>query len=113
MQINSKIQEVTDRIRKRSEKSREEYLKKVESNFKPLNYRQGLSCGNLAHGFAACDSHDKKTISDAISPNIGLITAYNDMLSAHKVYEDYPKKMIESCNNIKQSLKFYVSQKTV
>jgi phosphogluconate dehydratase len=93
MQINSKIQEVTDRIKKRSEKSREEYLKKVEANFKPLNYRQGLSCGNLAHGFAACDSHDKKTISDSVSANIGLITAYNDMLSAHKVYEDYPKQI--------------------
>jgi phosphogluconate dehydratase len=98
MQINSKIQEVTDRIRKRSEKSREAYLRKVESNFKPLNYRQGLSCGNLAHGFAACDSHDKKIISDSVSPNIGLITAYNDMLSAHKTYEDYPKFLRKYAN---------------
>ncbi|MFM7662376.1 MAG: phosphogluconate dehydratase [Bacteroidota bacterium] len=90
MQINSKIQEVTDRIIKRSEKARVAYLNKVEANFKPLAYREGLSCGNLAHGFAACDSHDKKTISSSASPNIGLISAYNDMLSAHKTYENYP-----------------------
>lgn len=98
MQINSKIQEVTDRIRKRSEKSREEYLKKVEANFKPLDYRKGLSCGNLAHAFAACDSHDKKAISESATPNIGLVTAYNDMLSAHKTYEDYPKFLRKYAN---------------
>jgi phosphogluconate dehydratase len=98
MQINSKIQEITDRIKKRSEKSREAYLKKVETNFKPLDYRKGLSCGNLAHGFAACDSHDKKAISESATPNIGLITAYNDMLSAHKTYEDYPKFLRKYAN---------------
>ena len=52
----------------------------------------------MAHGFAACDSHDKKTISDSVSANIGLITAYNDMLSAHKTYEDYPKFLRKFAN---------------
>ena len=53
--------------------------------------RGKLSCGNLAHGFAACEPYEKDKLSDTIDPNIGIITAYNDMLSAHKPYEDYPK----------------------
>jgi phosphogluconate dehydratase len=93
MQINKKIQEVTDRIKKRSEQTRTAYLRKVEANFKPLTYRSGLSCGNLAHAFAGCSEHDKTQIAEGTTPNIGLITAYNDMLSAHKTYEDYPKQL--------------------
>jgi phosphogluconate dehydratase len=104
MQINRKIEEITDRIRKRSDKSRQQYLLKVESNFKPLEYRKGLSCGNLAHGFAGCDKHDKSTIASGISPNIGLITAYNDMLSAHKTYEDYPKMLRKFANDYNATL---------
>ena len=104
MQINKRIEEVTDRIKRRSEKSREEYLRKVESNFKPLNYRKGLSCGNLAHGFAGCGSEDKQLISEAVRPNIGLVTAYNDMLSAHKTYEDYPKALRTYANEFNATL---------
>jgi phosphogluconate dehydratase len=100
MQINNKIQEVTDRIIKRSEKTRAEYLKKIEANFNPFGYRGTLSCGNLAHGFAACDSHEKKDIAEGIKPNIGLVTAYNDMLSAHKTYEDYPKDLRKFANEL-------------
>ena len=104
MQINKKILEVTDRIQKRSEKSRSAYLKKVENNFKPLDYRTNLSCGNLAHGFAACNEHDKKMISEGARPNIGLVTAYNDMLSAHKPYEDYPKALRKYANEFNATL---------
>lgn len=101
MQINRKIEEITDRIRSRSEKERSNYLKKIESNFKPLSYRSELSCGNLAHGFAGCGEKDKNTIAEGKLPNLGLVTAYNDMLSAHKTYEDYPKllrKFANECN---------------
>jgi phosphogluconate dehydratase len=104
MQINKKIEEVTERIVKRSEKSRSAYLRKVESNFKPLDYRKGLSCGNLAHGFAGCGSEDKQMISEGARPNIGLVTAYNDMLSAHKTYEDYPKALRQYANEFNATL---------
>jgi phosphogluconate dehydratase len=55
--------------------------------------RQSMSCGNLAHAFAACGPNDKNELAQNKLPNIGIITAYNDMLSAHKVYEDYPKNL--------------------
>lgn len=104
MQINRKIIEVTDRIQKRSEKSRVAYLRKIESNFKPFEYRHHLSCGNLAHGFAGCGEHDKRTIAEGIKPNLGLVTAYNDMLSAHKTYEDYPSSLRKFANEFNATL---------
>lgn len=91
--INKKIQEVTEIIIKRSEDSRKLYLEDVQKNFDVKRHRNKLSCGNLAHGFAGCDAHEKSSIADGIAPNIGLVTAYNDMLSAHKPYEDYPKEL--------------------
>jgi phosphogluconate dehydratase len=91
--INKKIQEVTDNIIKRSAASRERYLKETANNFNDKRHRNKLSCGNLAHGFAGCEAHEKSAIAEGIAPNIGLVTAYNDMLSAHKPYEDYPKEL--------------------
>ena len=55
---------------------------------KPL--RSELSCGNLAHGFAACGIDEKKALAKTDQPNIGIVTAYNDMLSAHQPLKDYP-----------------------
>jgi phosphogluconate dehydratase len=61
-------------------------------------HRSTLQCGNLAHGFAACNQHDKAALAADIIPNLGIITAYNDMLSAHQVYEDYPKAIKQYAN---------------
>jgi len=91
--LNQNIERVTDRIRERSGELRSRYLEKCEGNFNRSVSRAHLSCGNLAHGFAACGVDDKKRLSEGIEPNIGIITAYNDMLSAHKTYEDYPKRI--------------------
>src|SRR5690606_5229711 len=55
--------------------------------------RRKLSCGNLAHGFAACDEVDKNRIRMMEAANIAIVTAYNDMLSAHQPYRDYPEKI--------------------
>ena len=55
--------------------------------------RQGMSCGNLAHAFAGCGSHEKNELRGETTPNIGIITAYNDMLSAHKPFEHYPQQI--------------------
>src|SRR3546814_15731079 len=55
--------------------------------------RGALGCGNLAHGFAACGSDDKSKLRSGISPNIAIVTAYNDMLSTHQPYQHYPEKI--------------------
>ena len=91
--INKKIQEITDRIIERSKAERDSYLESVAFNFKNSRSRNQMSCGNLAHAFAGCGTSDKKIISEGIEPNIGIISAYNDMLSAHKPYEHYPEEI--------------------
>ena len=98
--INSKIKEVTDRIIKRSKASRDSYLKNSIVNFNKSSGRNRLSCGNLAHAFAGCGPDDKSTIAKGIEPNIGIITAYNDMLSAHKPYETYPNELRKYANEL-------------
>jgi phosphogluconate dehydratase len=55
--------------------------------------RSAMSCGNLAHAYAGCSAHEKDALAENELKNIGVITSYNDMLSAHKVYEDYPKQI--------------------
>jgi phosphogluconate dehydratase len=91
--MNAKVLEITQRIIERSKESRSTYLTQMKSAHQEGVSRQAMSCGNLAHAFAACDAHDKSELAQNRLPNLGVITAYNDMLSAHKVYEDYPKNI--------------------
>ncbi len=91
--IHPTIAQITKRIIERSKHSRNIYLNQINDAYLNGVYRSTLSCGNLAHGFAACNEHDKTALSKDIIPNLGIITAYNDMLSAHQVYEDYPKEI--------------------
>ncbi|MEY3586310.1 MAG: hypothetical protein RLZZ243_1374 [Bacteroidota bacterium] len=91
--MNTKVLEITQRIIERSKDSRAIYLTQMKSAHQEGVTRQAMSCGNLAHAFAACDAHDKSELAQNRLPNLGIITAYNDMLSAHKVYEDYPKNI--------------------
>lgn len=88
--INKTIAEVTDRITKRSEKSRASYISLMESQRPQGSARARLTDGNLAHASAACPIHDKTAMLGAEWPNVGIVTAYNDMLSAHQPYEKYP-----------------------
>ena len=97
--IHSKIKEVTDRIIERSKASRDSYLENTRINFDKVRGRNHLSCGNLAHAFAGCAPSDKSTIAEGIEPNIGIVTAYNDMLSAHKPYETYPNEIRKYAND--------------
>lgn len=87
------IARVTQRIESRSEKTREQYLSKIREARRRGPHRGALSCGNLAHGFAACGSSDKQHLRSLTQANIGVVTAYNDMLSAHQPYHDYPEKI--------------------
>lgn len=98
--INPKIKEITDRIVERSQSERRAYNEVVEFNFNNPTGRNHMSCGNLAHAFAGCGASDKATIAEGIQPNIGIISAYNDMLSAHKPYEHYPEELRAYANEL-------------
>ncbi|MBL8710742.1 MAG: phosphogluconate dehydratase [Rhodospirillaceae bacterium] len=84
------IQAVTDRIRARSRESRGRYLAQIAAAKGSGPKRGHLSCGNLAHGFAACGAEDKAALADVVLPNLAIVSAYNDMLSAHQPLQDYP-----------------------
>jgi phosphogluconate dehydratase len=88
--MHSVIQQVTDRIIARSQTSRAIYLKRVEQARMKGPHRGALACGNLAHGFAACSAQEKADLRSLTKANIGIISSYNDMLSAHQPYEAYP-----------------------
>ncbi len=98
--MHSVVQAVTDRIIARSKASREKYLAALNEARGNGVHRSSLSCGNLAHGYAACNAADKGTLRQLTKANIGIITAYNDMLSAHQPYGDYPAMLKEACNEI-------------
>ncbi|MCA1767428.1 MAG: dihydroxy-acid dehydratase, partial [Idiomarina sp.] len=91
--MNPVVQSVTERIEARSKKTRDDYLERMAKARKQGPHRGALSCGNLAHGFAACGSDDKSGLRSLTKANIGIVTAYNDMLSAHQPYHDYPEKL--------------------
>ncbi|GGA40170.1 phosphogluconate dehydratase [Pelagibacterium lentulum] len=90
MTVKTAIKDVTDRIAARSEISRRNYLDRLDKAHAQGVHRTALSCGNLAHGFAACSPHDKAALAGDQALNLGIITSYNDMLSAHQPYETYP-----------------------
>ncbi len=88
MTLHATIDRVTDRIRERSIHSRSAYLAKIARAAEEGPRRAHLSCGNQAHAYAAMP--DKQDFAETRKPNIGIVTAYNDMLSAHQPYERYP-----------------------
>lgn len=87
--VQAIIQTVTDRIVDRSRQTRQAYLDLISRAREDGAARQRLSCGNLAHGFAAA-GEDKSLLKANRAPNIGIVTAFNDMLSAHQPFERYP-----------------------
>lgn len=89
--MNPTIQHVTNRIVKRSARSRGDYLARMRSAGSDGPVRSGLACSNLAHGFAASGSAEKQALKGHVVPNVGIVSAYNDMLSAHQPFETYPE----------------------
>jgi phosphogluconate dehydratase len=89
MSLHPTIARVTDRIRARSADSRGLYLERLAKAAKDGPARGHLACGNQAHAYAAMGD-DKATLAAGRAPNIGIVTAYNDMLSAHQPFETYP-----------------------
>ena len=90
-QLNRYVEEVTQRIIDRSADLRADYLAQIADDHNNRPERGKLSCGNLAHGFAACDAGDKSSLRMMESGNMAIVTAYNDMLSAHQPYAEYPE----------------------
>ncbi|WP_298608899.1 phosphogluconate dehydratase [uncultured Thiothrix sp.] len=87
--VHPVIAEVTTRIEQRSQQTRNLYLARMQQAAVRDN-RHNLACGNLAHAVAASPSADKFKIVASKAPNLGIVTAYNDMLSAHQPFETYP-----------------------
>ena len=90
MTLNPVIAEVTDRIRARSEGSRGTYLDRMHAAAAKGPVRAHLGCGNQAHAYAGVVS-DQETLAAGRAANIGIVTAYNDMLSAHQPFERFPQ----------------------
>ena len=91
--LNPTVAAVTERLIERSRASRGRYLERVAAAATSSEPRAQLGCANLAHAFAACNAADKALLRGDRGPNLAIVTAYNDMLSAHKPYEDYPERL--------------------
>ena len=94
------IEDVTARIIERSSKTRRAYLDLIDSRRPRSAARSILTDGNLAHAAAACPVHDKQAMFGKSWPNIGVVTAYNDMLSAHQPYENYPEIIRQAARKV-------------
>ena len=90
MTMNTVIENITERVVERSRPTRSAYLARMTGAANDGPARGHLSCSNLAHGFAASGIEDKKALSGNVVPNLAIVSAYNDMLSAHQPFEDYP-----------------------
>ncbi len=103
--LNGTVADVTARIVERSAASRSAYLRRIRAAADRGPARGQLACANLAHGFAASDDSDKQALRGHIKPNLAIVTSYNDMLSAHQPYGDYPavlKKAVIRAGGIAQ-----------
>ena len=94
--MHPQLDAITARIIERSAETRRAYLDGVAAAQAPKPSREGLSAGNKAHAFAACPAHDKQALLGGNWPNIAIVTAYNDMLSAHQPYQRYPDLIREA-----------------
>ncbi|MEN9724866.1 MAG: 6-phosphogluconate dehydratase [Pseudomonadota bacterium] len=85
------LHEVTERIRERSAPTRKAYLERIEKMASRTRGADRMGCANVAHAFAAMPANDKLKVVAEKAPNIGIVTAYNEMLSAHQPYVNYPE----------------------
>ena len=88
--VTAAVESITRRIRERSAPTRSAYLQRIERHARRERSTDRMGCANVAHAFAALPSHDKLRVVAQRAPHIGVVSAYNDMLSAHQPYESYP-----------------------
>ncbi|MDP2262203.1 MAG: phosphogluconate dehydratase [Hydrogenophaga sp.] len=98
--LNTTIERVTQRIIERSAATRARYLQTVAAQRKAGTQRGGLGCANMAHTTAALPASDKLKIHAERVPHVGIVTSYNDMLSAHQPYEHYPEFLREHARQL-------------
>jgi phosphogluconate dehydratase len=96
MAIHSVLNSVTARITERSQPYRSTYLQRLEAARRQGVQRGTLSCTNLAHGFAAFPANDKLVLKQQKKPSVAIVSAYNDMLSAHQPFERFPQIIKEA-----------------
>ena len=99
MALHPKLQAVTDRIIARSEGPRTKYLETMARAAADGPHRAHMSCSNQAHAYAAMGGDKDALVADK-TPNLGIITAYNDMLSAHQPFETYPAKIRDAARSV-------------
>ena len=104
--VDKRLQEITERIVERSRDSRRKYMAKVDRARLDGVTRKQLSCGNLAHGFAACLSDSKKRLIGEDAPNFAIVSAYNEMLSAHQPYHAYPEIIRDAAHDLGAEVQF-------
>ena len=92
-QMNPTVRAVTERIVARSESGRQQYLARIRAAADTGPARGRLACANLAHGFAASDTDGKRALRGRTKPNVAIVSSYNDMLSAHQPYRDFPETL--------------------
>jgi phosphogluconate dehydratase len=90
MKLNATVAAVTARIAERSRPTRSAYLQQIDATAQRKRGAERMGCANVAHAFAALPTHDKLRVVAERAPNIGIVTAYNDMLSAHAPLQHYP-----------------------
>ncbi|MBX9576066.1 MAG: phosphogluconate dehydratase [Caulobacteraceae bacterium] len=98
--LNPVVAEVTDRIRERSAATRADYLRRMDAASGHEPGRAKLSCANWAHAFAGQTIADKLTMMGGKAPNLGVVTAYNDMLSAHQPFERFPEVIRQAARDM-------------
>ncbi|MEC5317335.1 phosphogluconate dehydratase [Brenneria populi subsp. brevivirga] len=98
--MNPTVSRITQRIIERSRKTRGRYLARIEAACSKTVHRSQLACGNLAHGFAACQPDDKAALMNMLRNDIAIVTSYNDMLSAHQPYETYPERLKQALHRV-------------
>jgi phosphogluconate dehydratase len=98
--LNPTLKSVTDRITARSAPARSKYLARIAAAGAKTPHRKALGCANQAHGFAACAPGDKAILRAGDGASLGIVTAYNDMLSAHQPYETFPEKIRDAARAV-------------
>jgi phosphogluconate dehydratase len=99
-ELNARVGEVTQRVAERSRGSRRAYLDRIDATVAKGPTRKRLGCANFAHGFAACAADDKASLRDGAGPNLAIVTAYNDMLSAHQPFARFPDLIKEAARAV-------------
>jgi phosphogluconate dehydratase len=104
--MHDTVAEVTDRIARRSRDRRADYLERMDEALRAQPGRAKLSCANWAHAFAAQAPADKFRLMDPAAPNLGIVSAYNDMLSAHQPLERFPELIRAAARDVGATAQF-------